>query len=183
MVLLGQDLIPLIQAAPARPTLVGDWNCITHRNKVEPHGGAGVVAAGGKPERKIQLELKKLVKDGGFVVGFVHANPGRRRSRLDRCYIHGSRLDSLVSVFHVAHQTDHMALVFTLKGGSIRTSEVGAESYWKLNSAVLKDKQFRRNFERFYSEVVAEKEWFKNPLEWFDRSFEPQVRDFLQIFS
>ena len=192
-VLLTQDLMPMLQAAPARPTLVGDWNCIIHKNEVEPHGGAEGAAAGGKPARKLQLELKNLVRDGGFVDGFVHANPGivdytwfrpgRRRSRLDRCYIHRSNLDRLVKVFHVAHQTDHKALVFVLKGGSTRSNKVGAESYWKLNSAVLKDKRFRRNFERFYSEVVAEKEWFESPSEWFDRSFKPQVRDWLVHFS
>ena len=32
-VLLGQDLLPLVQAVPTRPTLVGDWNCIIHRNE------------------------------------------------------------------------------------------------------------------------------------------------------
>ena len=48
-VLLGQELFPLIQAAPTRPTLVGDWNFIIHRNEVEPHGGAGGAAAEEKP--------------------------------------------------------------------------------------------------------------------------------------
>ena len=56
---------------------MGDWNCIIHRNEVEPHGEAGGAASGGKPVRKLQLEHKNLVRDGGFLDGFVYASPGR----------------------------------------------------------------------------------------------------------
>ena len=88
----------LIEAAPTRPTLVGDWNCIIHRKEMEPHGRNGGNIPDGEPGRKLQFQLKRLTKIGCFVDGFVTANPGiqeytwfrpgRRRSRLDQCYIH-----------------------------------------------------------------------------------------------
>ena len=133
--LLSQDLFTLVEAAPTRPTLY----CIIHRKEVEPRGGDVGNAADGEPGRKLQFELKKLTKIGGFVDGFITANPGvqeytwfrpgRRRSRLDQCYIHRSRLDSLVRVFHMAHLTDHKALVFVLKGGSTRPKREGPDKY------------------------------------------------------
>ncbi len=67
-------------------------------------------------------------------------------------------------MFHVSHQTDHKALVFILKLGSTRPDKVGSESYWKLNSAVLKDKRLRRNFEKLYSKVVIEKDFYDFPF-------------------
>ncbi|MCP3678767.1 MAG: hypothetical protein GY782_00035, partial [Gammaproteobacteria bacterium] len=192
-VLFSQDLLTLVDAAPTRPTLVGDWNCIIHRKEVEPRGGSNGNAADGEPGRKLQFELKKLTKIGGFVDGFINANPGvqeytwfrpgRRRSRLDRCYIHRSILDRLVRVFHVPHLTDHAALIFVLKGGSVKVKREGPEGYWKLNSAVVKDKRFRRNFENFYAKVALEKENFDFPSEWFDQAFRPQCRHFLMQFS
>ena len=83
----------------------------------------------------------------------------------------------------MAHQTDHKALVFVLKGGSTRLKREGPEGYWKLNSAVVKDKCLRRNFENFYSKVVLEKELYDFPSEWFDQAFRPQCRNFLINFS
>ena len=92
-VLFSQDLLTLVEAAPTRPTLVGDLNCIIHRKEVEPLGRNGGNADEGGPGRKLQFELKKLTKIGGFVDGFFNANlriedytwlrPGRGRSRLD----------------------------------------------------------------------------------------------------
>ena len=55
-VLLGQDLLPLVQSAPIRPTIVGDWNCVVHRKEVESHGGVGWVLEG-------QLQGGKLIEN------------------------------------------------------------------------------------------------------------------------
>ena len=37
------------------------------------------------------------------------------------------------------------------------------EGYWKLNSAVVKDKRFRRNFKKNYAKVSLEKENYDFP--------------------
>ena len=29
----GHDFLAMVEAAPTRPTLVGDWNCIIHRRE------------------------------------------------------------------------------------------------------------------------------------------------------
>ena len=191
--LFSQDLLPMVQGAPTKPIMVGDWNCIVDRGEVGPVAGGGGNIAGGGAVRKIQHELKSLIRDGEYTDGFTYANPGvneytwirqgQRQSRLDRVYFHKSRLESLVSVFHVAHQSDHKALVFTLKGGSAIPVRDHIDGYWKLNSAILKDKQFKHNFAAFYAKVGKEKEWYDGDSEWFDQAFKPQCRDFLINFS
>ena len=73
--------------------------------------------------------------------------------------------------------------MFTLEGGSPTPACEQIDGYWKLNSVILKDKQFKHNFASFYAKVGKEKEWYNGDSEWFDQAFKPQCRDFLINFS
>ena len=105
------------------------------------------------------MELKSLVRDGGFIDGFLIENNkrigyswrrrGRKQSRLDRVYVPREKVDELLcQVDHYSHLSDHDCLIVKLKGCISIKRRPKHDSYWKLNKAVLIDPEFSLKLQR-----------------------------------
>ena len=57
------------------------------------------------------------------------------------------------------------------------------ESFWKLNSRILNDKNFHANFVKILNELLNEVEDYDVYSAWFEESFKAGMRDFLINFS
>ena len=55
--------------------------------------------------------------------------------------------------------------------------------YWKLNSKVLTDRDFRPNFNKILDDVLKEKQFYEHSGIWFDMCFKPRIKNFLRNFS
>ena len=170
------------------PVIGGDWNCVTEKIDLENDKYFD--------DRKSQ-DLINILKEFSLVDAFRHLH-GRKKqftwqgrdgasaSRLDRFYVPDWMAKNIVSMSHHAGSSDHKfgLLELELKNVERLPAKHHFESgYWKLNTAVLEDKDFQLNFSMLWQELLEEQGKFGDLADWWDVLAKKEIRMFLQHFS
>ena len=145
--LFSQEVFRAFNLHPEAEWIVGgDFNCVLQRSDVE--NGTGF-----DQKKCPQLADLVSVKHLQDVYRFKHPRgkeytffrTSAAPSRLDRYYIPMSLLHRVEQVKHIASLSDHCGIFMELTldiGEAANPQRVGRETYWKLNSSILKDDEF-----------------------------------------
>ena len=156
--------------------------------------GEHYVSTSSNYQQKKSKELYGIIKGFNYHDAYIEFNQindftwsrqGSRASRLDQIYLPPDIVPKSKSCKHILHLSDHKAVLLSL---SLEISRPNVDilkekSFWKLNSRVLEDKNFDKNFKRVLLEIMDDKDSFGSTVEWFESSFRKKVRDFLIDFS
>ena len=168
----------------------GDFNSILSAIDVE--NGFGF-------RQKFSHHLSELVRVYNLTDAFRHLNPttldftffraNASPSRLDRFYLSSSLLDSVACVEHLPSLSDHCGVLLSVKIENFlkpfdkQAPRKGHSVYWKLNSAILYEEEFRDNFADFWLHLVTFKSNFNDVANWWDNLVKPSVKDFCILYS
>ena len=170
------------------PICGGDWNCVTQKVDLEKQKYFD--------DRK-SIDLENIIKQFNYIDAFRHLHKQKREytwqgregasaSRLDRFYLPEYMVKYLVSMTHHAGYSDHKFAIMELelenimKLPKLHKFESG---FWKLNTAVLEDKDFMLNFDKHWEDMVEEQGRYDDMADWWDCLAKPRIRKFLQHFS
>ena len=170
------------------PVMAGDWNCVLE--KLDLENGTYF------NDRK-SLDLENIIQEFKYIDAFRHLH-GRRReytwqgrdgasaSRLDRIYIPDWMAPHLVSMAHHTGYSDHKFGLMELSLPNILKipKQIKYDSgYWKMNSAILEDRDFQLNFDKLWQGLEEEQGGYEDLADWWDEFAKPEIRIFLQNFS
>ena len=167
------------------PIMAGDWNVILAECDTTRNFGT-----------KYCKVLDRIVKTLGYVDCFRLLHPGVReytfhrgehmaQSRLDRVYIPPHLVTSLVSASHKPGLSDHCQAeaVIRLSVGQARISHQHKKSYWKLNTSLLDNPEFKKQFDVLYEKLVRLVGEYDDHAEWWEVLTKPAIASFCKDFS
>ena len=162
------DIYPYLLANKGNlPSLIGDFNCVTDPQDVSNCVFGGQIQNSNVKshyQQKKSKELKQIIDSFSYKDTFLLYNPknnvglsfftwlrkGSRPLRLDRFYILEHWAVRMVSCYHMSHLSDHKALISTMHFDEIDTPHSyrnkNNDSFWKLNSKILDERDFERNY-------------------------------------
>ena len=100
---------------------------------------------------------------------FTFYRPNCAASCLDRFYVPQFLVPQVKHVSHNASLVDHHYVVAELELPSLQVLAPpprNAKLYWKLNTLILQDEDFKENFNTFYKKVQADIENFADIADW-----------------
>ena len=165
--------------------MAGDWNvileqCDTTRN-FQP---------------KFCKVLARIVKNLNLTDSFRYLHPNVReytfhrgaliaQSRLDRVYLPPHLVQCLLSAQHKAAHTDHsrVEVVLDLGPGQARPHRQHKKSFWKLNTSLLDNPDFKTKFQNLYQDLVTLIGDYEDHAEWWDLLAKPTIAKFCKDFS
>ena len=111
--------------------------------------------------------------------------PGCAASRLDRFYISRHLESNIISVKHIPSLSDHSAvfLSLSLNFESLSPPRFKNNSYWKLNTAMLKEETFLTSFRPFWNSLLTSRDDYIDIAEWWDRWAKPEIKSFCITYS
>ena len=115
---------------------------------------------------------------------FTFFRPGCAPSRLDRFYVSSFIQQEVVDASHIASLSDHcgvklrIALNIALVSCYSRTA-----SYWKLNTAILKEDEFLSAFKIFWDEILKCSSSYADIADWWDLYAKPNIKSFCISYS
>ena len=182
----GQTLFRALSSCRGRNCVVlGDFNCVLQE----------LDASANWKDRHCPV-LGDLVAAFRLVDGFRFLYPGRReytwiregfsKSRLDRVYLWEGGLDSVVGVEHEVSQSDHKALVVTLRVGEefgAVPRAGGASPFWKLNASCLVEEDCREQLGELLAGLQPLKSRYVDVADWWDQCVKGEVRAFLMKYG
>ena len=183
----GQDLFSLLQL-PTNFSWIwaGDYNCVLERIDIEN---------GVNFNQKKSICLETLVRTANLSDvfrsfyplknEFTFYRPGCAASRLDRFYVSNSLLNDIIGVSHVPSLSDHCAVKVKMKiVDSFRVNKGSlVQSYWKLNSSILRDENFLTCFKPLWKDISSCISSFSDIAEWWDVYAKPCIKQFCVNFS
>ena len=118
---------------------------------------------------------------------FTFFRPGCAASRLDRVYLSQTLLDKVDSIQHISSLSDHCGVLmgFNYTAGvnlHSKKSENKA-SYWKLNTAILREDTFSEYFLELWENLQVEKQNFSDVDLWWESEVKPKIKEFCMAFS
>lgn len=155
--------------------LAGDFNCVLRdcdaTGRVTSCASLRLLVDG--------LQLRDAASDRRVVHTFRTSTSA---SRLDRFYV-SVQLVPQVKSYHcdAVAFSDHLAVACHLNLAQ-EYAPRGA-SYWKLNTAILKDTAFLPEFTARYAAWVTHKRRFPTIVEWWEKYFKPNVQRFCKAFA
>ena len=181
-------LFGLLAGHDVPPIMAGDWNCVLDKLDLENDAYFN--------DRKSR-DLENIINEFEYIDAFraLHrrkreftwqGRDGASASRLDRFYIPREMEKYLVSVSHHVGQSDHKLGIMELSLPDILKvpKQLKYDSgYWKLNTAVLDDRDFQLNFGKLWEALEEEQINFGDLADWWDLFAKPEIRIFLQNFS
>ena len=183
----GQDIFRLIRGinSTSYPLLGGDYNCILSAMDTENNF-----------EDKKCPALKDLVQGFNYSDAFRLVKPSVKEytfhrkkcapSRLDRFYVPQHCVQLVQDVSHHASLSDHHYVVIILDLPNIDTIPLPPKSpplYWKLNTSILQDDDFKENFKDFYKKLQSKKSEYHDIANWWDLHAKPGIRQFCMNVS
>ena len=116
---------------------------------------------------------------------YTFFRPSSAPSRLDRFYISHDYLDEVNSIEHVASLSDHCGVLLDMRFRNVFSSKVKSASstYWKLNTRILRDEDFRENFAAFWKVLKSKQEHFSDIADWWNVAAKPNIKEFCATFS
>ena len=90
-----------------------------------------------------------------------------------------------MSVSHKASLSDHCGVLVRMKMDIEKTvlPTFQGKTYWKLNAAILDDKEFLPSFTVFWERILKYRQDFLDIAEWWDKFAKPEIKDFCIGFS
>ena len=183
----AQDVFNLLQMSPKLSWIwAGDYNCILDQIDVEKGFGF---------QHKKSPSLKILVRAADVLDGFrfLHPRkeeftffrPGSAPSRLDRFYLSSNLSPNIKNVGHIATLSDHCGVSLTLAVNDIMIPprKIHFQSYWKLNTAVLRDEDFMPSFKSFWNHLISSSPLYLDIADWWDVCAKPSIKQFCIEFS
>ena len=139
----------IIQAGDKLPVMAGDWNAILEQSDTTNNFQA-----------KYCKVLARLIKNMNYTDCFRYLHPGAReftfhrganiaQSRLDRFYLPPHLLQLLLTAQHRPGISDHckVEVELDLRPGQARPAQRKKKTFWKLNTSLLDNPDFRLQFE------------------------------------
>ena len=176
----------IVQAGQEKlPVLAGDWNAILKQCDTTNNF-----------ESKFCKVLARLVKNMNFVDSFRHLHPGTKeytfhrgahvaQSRLDRIYLPPHLVQSLLSAQHKPGVSDHarVEVELDLRPGQSHPHSQHKKSFWKLNTSLLDDPDFKIQFQSLYQEMVSEIRVYQDHATWWEALAKPCIVRLCKDFS
>ena len=170
------------------PVCGGDWNTVLAKIDLEDPKYF--------QDRK-SVDLSNIVNEFGLIDTFRHlyrnkkeytwqGRDGASASRLDRFYIPEGMVECLVDVSHHAGYSDHKYVVLELNLPDVKKLPkklLHDSGFWKLNTAVLDERNFMVNFKALWEALELDKEKYPDVADWWDLCAKKEIREFLQHFS
>ena len=106
-------------------------------------------------------------------------------SRLDRFYMSNDYLDKVNSIEHVASLSDHFGVVLDMRFQNVFFSRIKSTSntYWKLNTRILKDEDFLENFAALWDVLKLKQQNFSDIADWWNVAAKQNIKEFCASFS
>ena len=178
----SETLLRNLQLRGNTPILIGDFNCVLHRQDTIDNF-----------KNKQCFALSELVNLFGYLDGFrvkypmdiafTFNRPSCSPSRLDRIYLPPRWVQSLVDITHSATTSDHKVLAVELEFRSADPVSPVRVPYWKMNVQILQDPDFILNFHNVWNRLVSNRGKYANIALWWDDYVKPGLKYFLQQFS
>ena len=141
--------------------------------------------------------LDNLVTQLNYTDSFRHLHPTAReytfhrganiaQSRLDRVYLPPHLVNKLVSVSHQAGISDHSKVELKLAltvGQTDRLRPERRKTFWKLNTSLLDDPNFKIQFQILYTRLSNLIPEYEDHGQWWEELAKPTIVVFLKDFS
>ena len=177
----GQDIFRVIRGLDkTNPIIGGDFNCIISSKDTEKNFA----------DKKCPA-LKNLVDSFSYSdpyrllhpdgEDFTFCRPSCAASRLDRFYVPQHLAGDVKQVSHHASLADHKYVVMTISlpdVSKIPEPVFANNSYWKLNTSILKDEDFLPNFSKMYQKLQSKIDEFSSIADWWDVCAKPAIKMF-----
>lgn len=182
----AQDLFMSLRSPTVVPIIGGDFNCILHEIDTEANAG-----------NKLSPALLNIVNLFNYIdvfrskhpglVSYTWHRPNYAPARLDRFYVPQNLITGVQSISHHASLSDHYFVEMNLclpNATAAPPRKMGSKSpYWKLNTSILKDKDFTENFEDMWEHILQKENSFSDVADWWDLYAKPSITKFCQRFS
>ena len=186
-VFFGQEIFTSLQLdLHGNWILGGDYNSVLKAIDIE--GGVGF-------NQKKCPALEDLVQVAGLADFFRAHFPRKQEytffrascapSRLDRFYGSVKLVGDVVSVSHIASLSDHCGILVRIKMEIEKTVLPNCQrrTYWKLNAAIMEDKEFLPSFTLLWEKILKYRQGFLDIAEWWDKLAKPEIKDLCIGFS
>ena len=140
--------------------------------------------------------LARIVNNLNYTDSFRHLHPNDReytfhrgaliaQSRLDRVYLPPHLLHCLLSAQHKPAHTDHckVEVELDLRPGQARPHRQQKKSFWKMNTSLLDNPDFKAKFQTFYEELVTLVGNHQDHAVWWEVLAKPAIVNFCKDFS
>ena len=176
----------IIQAGGDKlPVMAGDWNAILEQCDTTKNF-----------QSKFCKVLARIVKNLNFTDSFRYLHPNDReytfhrgaliaQSRLDRVYLPPHLVQYLLSAQHKPAHTDHckVEVVLDLRPGQALPHRQQKKSFWKFNTSLLNNPDFKIKFEALYLDLVTLIPDYQDHAEWWEVLAKPAIVVFCKDFS
>lgn len=114
-----------------------------------------------------------------------HRGDHMAQSRLDRVYIPPHLVTSLVSARHKPGISDHCQVEVKIKlgAGQGRPNQQKKKLFWKLNTSLLDNPDFKEQFQTLYEKLVRFIGEYADHSEWWEILAKPAIARFCKDFS
>ena len=164
----------------------GDYNCVLHPSDLED--GKGFTSK--KCPALNDIVSSNRLSDPFRVLNpfkneFTFFRPGCAASRLDRFYVSKQLETDILSVKHIPSLSDHSAVILCLAVNFDISSSNKCinKSYWKLNTAILKEDTFLTSFRPFWNALLSSQDEFNDVADWWDLRAKPEIKKFCIEYS
>ena len=171
----------IVQAGGDRlPVMAGDWNAILDLSDTTNNF-----------QSKFCKVLARLIRNMNYTDSFRYLHPGAReytfhrgahvaQSRLDRVYLPPHLLQLLLSAQHKPGISDHckVEVELDLRPGQTRPCKQQKKTYWKLNTSLLDNPDFKNQFQAMYNRLVGVIGEYQDHAEWWDVLAKPAIVSF-----
>ena len=116
---------------------------------------------------------------------FTFFRPGCSASRLDRFYVPESLEMNIEDVHHIPSLSDHSGVKLKMKLDYVKLlgNKNSAQTYWKLNTAILNEEDFLPSFKIFWNSILQLSPLSNDIADWWDNVAKPNIKQFCIQFS
>ena len=167
------------------PVMAGDWNAVLDQLDTTRNF-----------QSKFCKVLNRLVINMNYVDSFRHLHPGVSeytfhrgphvaQSRLDRIYLPPHLVQYLVSAKHMPGVSDHCQteVELDIRVGQARPAPPKKQTFWKLNTSLLDNDDFRSQFQTLYDKLTHLIGEYEDHADWWDTLAKPTIATFCKDFS
>ena len=114
-----------------------------------------------------------------------HRGPHVAQSRLDRIYLPPHLVQYLVSAKHMPGVSDHCQteVELDIRVGQARPAPPKKQTFWKLNTSLLDNDDFRSQFQTLYDKLTHLIGEYEDHADWWDTLAKPAIATFCKDFS
>ena len=178
----GCDLVSFLRRETG--VIIGDWNCVVESRETQAEFRLKFC-----PILKEVLSVFSL-KECWFLlhpdqVMFSWHRKGAFASRLDRAYVPATLQDNVKKIEYCASLSDHHVLFLSLdlSGFSIKKSLTGPCSFWRFNSALLREENFRKGVCSLMESLQEERAAFDDVADFWDLCVKNELAEYCKSYA